>query len=133
MMMFVAQLPKMVTPGSDITVDEQFVPFRGKCPFRRYIPSKPAKYGIKIWWACDAQTSHPLKGDIYLGPQDGDARAANLGSSVVTNLTSRWLHSGRNIVMDNFFTSVPLAESLLTKHTTLVGTIRRNKPDIPAW
>ena len=64
--------------------------------------------------------------------QDGDARAANLGSSVVTNLTSQWLHSGRNIVMDNFFTSVPLAEVLLTKHTTLVGTIRHNKPDIPS-
>jgi hypothetical protein len=128
---FVAQLPKMITPGSDITVDEQLVPFRGKCPFRQYIPSKPAKYGIKIWWACDAQTSYPLMGDVYLGRQTGDARAVNLGSSVVMNLTSRWLHSGRNIVMDNFFTSVQLAEELMTKNTTLVGTIRRNKPDIP--
>lgn len=33
--------------------------------------------------------------------------------------------------MDNFFISVPLAEEFLTKHTTLVGTIRLNKPDIP--
>jgi len=69
--MFVAMMPKMVTPGSDITVDEQLVPFRGKCPFHQYIPSKPAKYGVKIWWACDAQTSYPLKGDVYLGRQVG--------------------------------------------------------------
>jgi len=97
--MFVAQLSKMVIPGSDITVDEQLVPFRGRCPFRQYIPSKPAKYGIKIWWSCDAETSYPLKGDIYLGRQAGDVRAMNLGSSVVTNLTDRWVHLGRNIVI----------------------------------
>jgi len=46
--LFVAQLPKFYVPGTDITVDEQLVPFRGKCPFRQYIPSKPSKYGIKL-------------------------------------------------------------------------------------
>lgn len=38
---------------------------------------------------------------------------------------------GRNITMDNFFTSVPLAEKLLEKNLTIVGTLRQNKPDIP--
>ncbi|KAJ4921293.1 hypothetical protein JOQ06_026240 [Pogonophryne albipinna] len=33
--------------------------------------------------------------------------------------------------MDNFFTSIPLAEKLLEKNLTLVGTLRQNKPDIP--
>lgn len=33
--------------------------------------------------------------------------------------------------MDNFFTSVPLAEKLLEKNLTIVGTLRQNKPDIP--
>lgn len=33
--------------------------------------------------------------------------------------------------MDNFFTSVPLAEKLLEKNLTIVGTLRHNKPDIP--
>jgi len=129
--MFVSKLQKMVVPGLDITVDEQLVPFRGRCPFRQYIPGKPVKYGIKIWWACDAQTCYPLNGDIYLGRQPEGRHAVNLGSSVVTTLTNPWLHAGRNIVMDNFFTSVPLANELLSKHTTLVGTIRSNKADIP--
>ena len=127
--MLLSNLQKMVVPGTDITVDEQLVPFRGRCPFRQYIPNKPAKYGVKIWWACDAQTSYPLKGDIYLGRQPEGQRAVNLGSFVVTS--HPWLHAGRNIVMDNFFNSVPLGEELLTKHTTLVGTIRSNKADIP--
>ena len=32
----------------------QLVAFRGRCPFRQYIPSKPAKYGLKFW-ACVGQ------------------------------------------------------------------------------
>ena len=36
------------TPGPHMTVDEQLVCFRGRCPSRQYIPSKPGKYGIKI-------------------------------------------------------------------------------------
>ena len=65
--MFIANLPKYYLPGVDITVDEQLVAFRGRCAFRQYMPSKPAKYGLKIWWACNARTSFPLKGDVYLG------------------------------------------------------------------
>jgi len=33
--------------GPSITVDEQMVCFRGRCPFKQYIPSKPGKYGKK--------------------------------------------------------------------------------------
>ena len=33
--------------------------------------------------------------------------------------------------MDNLFTSVPLAQHLLEKDLTIVGTLRQNKPDIP--
>lgn len=44
----------------------------------------------------------------------------------------QWIQTGRNITTDNFFTSVPLAEHLLEKGLTIVGTLRQNKPDIPA-
>ena len=43
-------LNKYYMPGESITVDEQFVGFRGRCPFKQYIPSKPDKYGMKIFW-----------------------------------------------------------------------------------
>jgi len=129
--MFVANLKKYYIPGTDLTVDEQLIPFRGKCPFRQYMPSKPAKYGIKVWWNCDADTSYPLKGEIYLGKQPGQIQQVGLGSTVVMNTTAPWHNTGRNIVCDNFFTSIPLAEELLQKHTTIVGTLRQNKPEIP--
>jgi hypothetical protein len=48
----------------------------------------PAKYGVKIWWACDAATSFPLSGEVYLGRQPGQDRETNLGAGVVKRLTS---------------------------------------------
>jgi len=38
---------------------------------------------------------------------------------------------GRNVTTVNFFTSAPLASKLLAKKTTLVGTIRGNKRELP--
>nr|XP_013771544.1 PREDICTED: piggyBac transposable element-derived protein 4-like [Pundamilia nyererei] len=56
-----ARLPAMYRPGREVTVDERLVPFRGRCPFRQYMPSKPARYEIKIWVACDARSSYAWK------------------------------------------------------------------------
>lgn len=36
-------------PKSNVTVDEMLVPFWGECPFKQYMPKKPAKYGLKIF------------------------------------------------------------------------------------
>ncbi|KAG8223927.1 hypothetical protein J437_LFUL003735 [Ladona fulva] len=37
----------------------------------------------------------------------------------------------RNVTVDNWFTSVPLAEDLLQSKLTLVGTIKKNKRELP--
>ena len=72
--MFLDRLPMMYCPDKNMTVDEQLVSFRGRCSFKQYIPSKPGKYGLKIFWNCDSKSSYPLKGEIYLGRQPGAAR-----------------------------------------------------------
>lgn len=48
-----ANLKRSYSPGQNITIDEQLVPFRGRCAFKQYLPSKPDKYGLEIFWACD--------------------------------------------------------------------------------
>jgi hypothetical protein len=123
-------LKKYYVPGENLTVDEQLVPFRGRCPFRQYIPSKPDKYGMKIWWICDSETFYPLLGIPYLGK--GDKRAYNLASSVVLSLTENFKGSNRNITCDNYFTDLKLAQTLLSNGLTLVGTVRKNKKFLPS-
>lgn len=51
---------------------------------------------------------------------------------VVKDLVTPYHGSWRGITTDNFFTSVSLANYLLTKNLTLLGkTVRKNKPDTP--
>jgi len=64
---FKENLQKGLIPSSNTCIDEELYKFRGRCPFKQYIPSKPAKYGIKYWmWVC-AQTGYLLNCDVYLG------------------------------------------------------------------
>ena len=63
-----------------MTVDEQLVCFRGRCPFRQYIPSKPGKYGIKIWAICEANTSYAWKMQVYTGKNPAVGMRSKLGS-----------------------------------------------------
>ncbi|XP_045074426.1 piggyBac transposable element-derived protein 4-like, partial [Coregonus clupeaformis] len=126
---WVERLPLLYNPGPDVTVDEQLVPFRGRCPFRQYIPSKPAKYGIKTWVACDSKSSYAWKMQVYTGKATCGGPEKNQGMRVVLDLTQGL--RGHNVTCDNFFTSYELARQLLTRNVTVVGTVRKNKPELP--
>lgn len=129
---FVQNCQNAYTISEYSTIDEQLVAFRGKCPFRQYIPSKPAKYGIKIQTLCDARSWYVLSMEIYAGKQPaGLYELSNAAKDVVHRLTEPIENTGRNITLDNWFTSIPLAEELLQKKLTLVGTLRKNKPQLP--
>lgn len=124
-------LSKGFAPFEGITVDEQLFPFRGKTRFTQYIPSKPAKYGIKIFWACDSTTGYPLKSIIYTGKPIGGERQVNVGQETVLDLVKVYKGTGRNICCDNFFTTFHLAEILVNWKMTVVGTVRKNKKFLP--
>lgn len=117
-------------PHSELTVDEQLVAFRGKCPFKQYMPSKPAVYGIKFFLLVDPNTNYCHNISVYL-VKVGNERAKLLGESVVLDLVEHLKLSGRTIVFDNFFTSISLSEKLLKFGLTMVGTLRANKREIP--
>ena len=67
-------------PYENITVDEQLVPFCGRCSFRQNIKSKPAKYGLKLWLLCDSSTSYVLNAQIYTGHFYGDGQKGIKGN-----------------------------------------------------
>ena len=119
-------------PYDCITVDEQLYGYRGGTRFTQYMPSKPEKYGIKIFWACDAANSYPLRGEIYTGKPAEGKRQTNIGERTVLDLVSGFKNSGRNVTTDNFFITLQLAHILKSWNMTLVGTVRKNKRFLPA-
>lgn len=117
-------------PHENISIDEQLFPTKARCKFTQYMPNKPHKFGIKFWLAVDVQSKYVINGIPYLG-KDETRNSTPLGEFVVMKLAEPYLHHGRNITTDNFFTSFPLAEKLVAKGTSLVGTIRANKRELP--
>lgn len=78
-----------------LTVNEQLLAFRGRCSFKQYIPSKPAKYGLKMFALVDAKTA-------YVGTQPkGPNKCKNSGENIVLRLAQPVEGSNRNITADN--------------------------------
>ncbi|CAL1687546.1 unnamed protein product [Lasius platythorax] len=125
-----SNLRKHYRPTENLTVDEQLFPYRGRTRFTQYIPSKPAKYGIKVCWICDAENWYPLTGILYTG-KSATRCEKNQGERVVKELAIPFKNSGRNITTNNFFTTLSLAKDLLSWRLTLVGTVKKNKPYVP--
>ncbi|XP_055850586.1 piggyBac transposable element-derived protein 4-like [Episyrphus balteatus] len=129
--LFQQNLVEFYQPSKELTVDEQLVGSRGRCPFKMFMPNKPGKYCIKIFWIVDAVNSYPLRGEIYVGQQPCDNRSDGISHQLVMRLAERYLGMNYNITTDNYFTSVPLALELMSKRTTTIGTIKSNKPQLP--
>ncbi|KAG8224653.1 hypothetical protein J437_LFUL005155 [Ladona fulva] len=81
-----------------------------KCrhPFLQYMPNKPDKFGIKYLYLTD-----------------------NLGEFVVLRLTVLYKNSGTNLTYNIYFSSIILAENSKKINITFVGTIRKNRRELP--
>ncbi|KAL4113154.1 hypothetical protein QTP88_016830 [Uroleucon formosanum] len=94
------------TPAEYTTIDEQLIPFRGRCPFRQYLPNKPKRYGIKVFTLVDSRTFYLLKFEIYAGAQhDGPYKKVNTPFDIVQRLVEQIKGSGRNLTTDNWYSS----------------------------
>jgi len=127
--MFQTNLLRWYVPGEWLTVDEQLYGYRGYAPGRAYMSSKPAKYGIKIFWICDSSNGYALSGTIYSGKSS--ERQCGLAENIVLKLATPFFGSGRNIFVDRYFTSFSLCNKLLEKNLTMTGTILPSRRDVP--
>ena len=128
--LFELNLAKNYVPSESLTIDEQLYPFRGYVPGRSYMPMKPAKYGTKLFWICDAKNGYALQSIPYCGKLNNE-REVGLAENVVLKLSERYFNSGRNIFMDRFFSSHSVARKLLEKGLTMTGTIKQNRREVP--
>ncbi|XP_069704477.1 piggyBac transposable element-derived protein 4-like [Periplaneta americana] len=131
--LFVQNSQRCYIPSEYVTIDEQLVAFRGRCPMKVCMPTKPTKYGIKIFAMVDVKTYYTHNLEIYAGIQpDGPFHQSNSAHAVVKRLVHPIKGTGRNVTTDNWFTSIPLSLDLLENdNITLVGTLKKNKREIP--
>ncbi|XP_062865170.1 piggyBac transposable element-derived protein 4-like [Trichomycterus rosablanca] len=125
---FICNCHLCYVPGQHITVDEQLFLTKVRCPFTQYISTK---FGIKFWIAADLETKYMCNAIPYLGKDPSRPKGERLSENVVMKLMEPFLGMGRTVTMDNFFTSMALANRLLNHNTTLLGTINKIRREIP--
>lgn len=124
-------LPKFnsIQQAQMLSVDEQMIPFKGRSSLRQYIPSKPYKWGYKVFVMCDTNgLVHNFQ--IYTGVISSVPGRLDIGSSgnIVVKL-AEVIKPDTNTILyfDNWFTSLNLINELCKLGIWSLGTIRANR------
>ena len=128
---FAMNCRKMYTPSFSLTIDEQLLHIKSRCPFVVYMPNKPDKFGIKFWMLAEVDSKYVVNIIPYLGAQEKRFRDGTLAESVVMKNTEPVQNKGYNVTTDNFFTSFELAKKLQKEGTSIAGTVRANSKHLP--
>ena len=76
-------------------------------------------------------TSYLYNLQVYTGKLLGNASKKNLGKRVVFDLMELLFETGKDVTMDNLFTSASTAEFLQQNNIIMTGALRAKKLDIP--
>lgn len=115
-------------PYDSFCIDESLIKFMGRLSFKQYIKNKKSRFGIKLFKLC-ISPCYTLAIKVYAG-KEANAEL-NVGSKIVLELSEPYLDCGRTLYVDNWYTSIELAESLNDRQTHLVGTLRANRKSNP--
>ena len=133
---FAQQFPQLYTPDQNISVDESLVKFSGRLGIKQFIPSKRARYGVKMYKLCDRATGYLYSFMVYEG-KDSQLHPPEcpeymgVSGKVVWNLMYPLFGKGYHLYVDNFYTSLPLFRCLYLRNTPACGTIRPNRKGFP--
>ena len=135
---------RLIIPSFCLCVDETLHAFRGKCFCRQFIPSKPARYGIKFWCLVDTVTGltevckknnleiylvfiksiYLMLTFIWVRRKKQVNERLKLAKMLFLNLCKPYFFSNRLICADNFFSSIPLCQKLWENGCEYIGTLR---------
>ena len=123
----------LFTQSKNLTIDEQLVPFRGRCSLVQFMPKKPAKYGLKFWCLCDAESRYVLVLELYSG-KIGNVIQRNLATGVALRLVDQLpsnVKYGRNVTYDRYFIDLNMAKGLLKRKMTSLGVVYHKHAFVP--
>lgn len=130
----VPRFQAVYNPAQCISIDEELVLYKGRLAFRQFIPSKRSRFGVKIYALCDVH-GYFWNAYVYEGKQAQALPLTNVvgaSGAIVCHLLSSLKNKGYHLYLDNFYTSIALAQYLRGTWTTCVcGTMRPNRARIP--
>lgn len=115
---------------SHLAIDEQMIPFSGRCKFRQYVPSKPCPLGLKNF-VLASRDGMVLDFHIYSGKgtvSESDRKEYGVGGSIVKLLIDTVPKNGNHVIYtDRFFTSIKTADFCLNNNIHQIGTVMKNR------
>ncbi|XP_014487785.1 PREDICTED: piggyBac transposable element-derived protein 4-like isoform X3 [Dinoponera quadriceps] len=102
----------LYTPDSEVAIDE-------------------ACFGIKFYKLCESTSSYCIRFKIYVGKNKIQGSDIPATESVVMEVAQPILKKGYTLYMDNFYSSPHLFLTLLKNDTNAVGTVRKNRKNMP--
>ena len=120
--------------GKAISIDECMIPYKGKLSFKQRMIAKPIHWGIKLYELCDYdETVYLSRFEVYLGKGREEQEVSDIGKSgaVVARLTQDLWGKGRDLYIDNWYTSVALCMYLQERGMFVCGTVRSNRKGYP--
>ena len=104
------------------------VAYKGRSPIKQYIPSKPHKWGYKIY--CLASEDYLLHFEVYEGKED-DPRESGATYDTVIRMTQQYHNQQLILFTDNWFTSPTLMNALKQRGILMCGSVRSNRRGMP--
>ena len=108
-----------LTPGENLAIDESMCAFKGRVLNRVYEPSKPDKFGNKLYTICDSASSYLFGFTI--------CREKTTINETVTNLLHQFTGVHRILHMEHWYNSIELSKELLAKKLHTNGTYRKRR------
>ena len=113
-----------------VAIDEELLLWKGRVGFKQYIPSKRARFGIKMFSLCEL-SGYLWNSFVYIGKDpsaDNNELEKELGKSgaVVPKLMQDLYGKGYHLYFNNWYTSEKLSDHLERNETAACGTARLN-------
>lgn len=132
--LLVKNFKSVYTPEKNISIDESLIGYKGNLGWKQYIPTKRARFGMKLYQLCESQSGYIWNSMFYTGQGtvfQEEYEQYGVSTKTVLSLSHDLMDKGYTIITDNFYTSPELAEILISKKTDIYGTMRANRKNLP--
>ena len=123
------QLQQNYVPDCEVSIDETMVKFKGRKFFRQFLPSKPIRYGFKLFTLAESKTGYVWDFEVYTG------KAAEAEQKHTQKVVLRFMvpleGKGYRVFTDNFYSSPELFLTLEDKKILACGTVRNTRKGLP--